>query len=93
MQSAFTGGGSSQQAVASNQDHYELQNYTSIAAGRHSWKFGLRLRAVDIQDTSKQNFNGAYTFGGAYAPVLGADNVPVVAGIVCQANAPAAGRR
>ena len=31
VQGAFTGGGSSQGTRIGNQDHYELQNYTSIA--------------------------------------------------------------
>jgi hypothetical protein len=90
VSNSFNGGGSANGIHDYIHHHYEVQNYTSVAAGQHAWKFGIRLRAVDIQDTSMQNFNGAYTFGGAYAPVLGPDNAPVVPGIVCQANAPAA---
>ena len=89
VSNSFNGGGSATGIHDYIHHHYEVQNYTSVASGRHSWKFGIRLRAVDIQDTSMQNFNGTYTFGGAYAPVLDADNVPVVPGITCQANAPA----
>src|SRR5271157_6028504 len=44
VQGAFTGGGSPSGTVISNQDHYELQNYTSIAHGHHFIKFGGRLR-------------------------------------------------
>ncbi len=91
VSNSFVGGGSAVGLHDYIHHHYEVQNYTSIAAGKHAWKFGARLRAVDIQDSSRQNFNGAYTFGGAYAPVLGADNLPVVAGIVCQPNSPATG--
>ncbi len=34
-------------------------------------------------DTSEQNFNGTYVFGGAYAPVLDAYNQPAVPGVTC----------
>ena len=57
-----TEGGSSQGKQNDNQDHYELQNYTSVAEGRHFVKFGLRLRAVHEVDTSSAGFNGTYTF-------------------------------
>ena len=89
VSNSFNGGGALTGLHDYIHHHYEVQNYTTVAAGRHSWKFGIRLRAVDIQDTSRQNFNGAYTFGGAYAPELNADNTPVAPGIVCSANAPA----
>ncbi len=91
VSSAFNGGG----AVAGLHDyihhHYEVQNYTTRTASAHTFRFGARLRAVSIQDTSEQGFNGLYTFGGAYAPVLDGNNQPVVPGLVCNINAPAAG--
>jgi Carboxypeptidase regulatory-like domain/TonB dependent receptor len=67
VQGAFTGGGSPSGTVISNQDHYELQNYTSIAHGHHFIKFGGRLR--DTQYSSKQNsgFNGTYNFSSLNA--------------------------
>jgi hypothetical protein len=91
VSNSFNGGGSSAGLHDYIHHHYEVQNYTSVTSGVHVWKFGIRLRAVDIQDTSMTNFNGTYTFGGAYAPVLGADNLPVVPGIVCVASAPSQG--
>jgi hypothetical protein len=90
VSNSFNGGGSPAGVHDYIHHHYEVQNYTSVTSGAHVWKFGIRLKAVDIQDTSMGNFNGTYTFGGAYAPVLGADNMPVVAGTVCQTNAPSA---
>src|SRR5208283_5241084 len=45
-----------------NADHYELQNYTSIAHGKHFMKFGGRLRATRDANSSNGNFNGTYTF-------------------------------
>src|ERR1035438_7686794 len=46
----------------SNEDHYELQNFTSIAHGKHFLKFGGRLRDVRLVDLSTGNYNGTYTF-------------------------------
>jgi len=89
VSNSFNGGGSNSGVHDYIHHHYEAQNYTSVTASAHTWKFGIRLRAVDIQDTAMQNFNGTYTFGGAYAPVLGPGNMPIVPGIVCDANAPA----
>ena len=91
VSNSFNGGGSTAGTHDYIHHHYEVQNYTSVTSPAHTWKFGIRLRAVDIQDTAMQNFNGAYTFGGAYAPVLGQGNMPVIPGIVCQANAPEQG--
>jgi hypothetical protein len=88
--SAFNGGG----ALAGMHDyihhHYEVQNYTTRTAKAHTWRFGARLRAVSIVDTSEQNFNGTYLFGGAYAPILDANNQPIVPGVNCS-TAQAAG--
>lgn len=59
---AFVGGGSSAGTQNDHQDHYELQNYTSIATGKHFVKFGGRLRSVHDVSTSAAGFNGTYTF-------------------------------
>ena len=59
---AFNGGGSPQGTVYNNQDHYELQNYTSIAHGRHFIKFGGRLRGTLYSSNEDSNFNGQFTF-------------------------------
>ena len=67
MQSAFTAGGSSQGTVVSNQDHYELQNYTSIAHGKHFIKFGGRLRGTVFSSNENSNFNGSYNFSSINA--------------------------
>jgi Carboxypeptidase regulatory-like domain len=91
VSNSFNGGGSSSGLHDYIHHHYEVQNYTSVTSPKQTWKFGIRLRAVDIQDTAQQNFNGTYTFGGAYAPMLGSNNMPLVPGIVCQADAPQPG--
>jgi hypothetical protein len=62
VQGAFTGGGSPSGTVVSNQDHYELQNYTSIAHGHHFIKFGGRLRDTLYSSVQNSGFNGSYNF-------------------------------
>ena len=58
----FTRGGSSSGNQTDHQDHYELQNYTSISQGKNFVKFGGRLRAVHDINVSGAGFNGTYTF-------------------------------
>lgn len=58
----FTGGRSSAGSQVDHQDHYELQNYTSIAQGNHFVKFGGRLRGVHEVNTSSAGFNGVFSF-------------------------------
>ncbi|MDQ2947085.1 MAG: carboxypeptidase regulatory-like domain-containing protein [Acidobacteriota bacterium] len=75
---SFFGGGSQSGRSFDTQNSYELQNYTSILRGSHSWKFGIRLRGQLDDSVSPQNFNGTFTFGGgALAPVLNGQNQPV----------------
>jgi carboxypeptidase family protein len=64
---AFTGGGSSAGTLADHTDHYELQNYVSLAQGSHLVKFGGRLRAVHEIETSGSGFNGTFTFSSLAA--------------------------
>ena len=59
---AFTGGGSSGGISSDHTDRYELQNYTSIAMGKHFLKFGGRLRVTHEVDTSGGGFNGTFVF-------------------------------
>jgi hypothetical protein len=58
---AFTGGGNGT-ISSDHQDHYELQNYTSVIHGNHTVKFGGRLRALRDANTSNAGFNGTFTF-------------------------------
>ncbi|MFZ0758371.1 MAG: carboxypeptidase regulatory-like domain-containing protein [Candidatus Sulfotelmatobacter sp.] len=58
----FAGGGSTGGTTGDHQDHYELQNYTSIIHGNHTIKFGGRLRAVHDVNSSNSGFNGTFTF-------------------------------
>ena len=69
---SFTGGGAQNALSSSDQDRFELQNYTSWTAGGHSLKAGARLRADRVRDVSQQNFAGTFTFAGGNAPQLDA---------------------
>jgi len=59
---AFLGGGNSSQFVHDNQDNFEVQNYTSVLAGKHLVKFGIRVRDGREADYASSNFNGTFTF-------------------------------
>ncbi len=58
----FQGGGNTLGTILDTQNHYELQNYTSIAFGNHLLKFGARLRDLDETNSSTANYNGTFTF-------------------------------
>ncbi|HEV8430911.1 MAG TPA: TonB-dependent receptor [Pyrinomonadaceae bacterium] len=74
---AFSGGGSQVGQSHSITHDWELTNNTSFAKGNHALKVGARLRGVNIDQFSPQNFGGTYTFfGGSIGPVLDANDVP-----------------
>src|ERR1043166_9372287 len=74
---AFTGGGSQVGLSHTDTNNWELTNNTSIALRNHALKVGARVRWVDITSVSPQNFGGTFTFfGGGFAPVLDANDVP-----------------
>ena len=47
-------------ARTDHQNHYELQNYTSVIHGNHTIKFGARLRAMHDANYSTAGFNGTF---------------------------------
>jgi len=59
---AFTSGGASGGTSTDQQEHYELQNYTSMSLGMHFLKFGGRLRDVHEVSTEAGGFNGSWGF-------------------------------
>lgn len=61
---AFNGGGAPLGISADTRNSFELQNYTSLNRGRHTVRFGLRLRSEFADTTVRNNFNGTFTFGG-----------------------------
>jgi hypothetical protein len=80
---AFNDGGVLIGRAFDKENHYELRNYTSIASGAHSWKFGVRVRAVTLDNSEPNNFGGTYTFAGGYAPILSSSFQPIDPGVVC----------
>ncbi|MEO8041098.1 MAG: carboxypeptidase regulatory-like domain-containing protein, partial [Acidobacteriota bacterium] len=65
---AFTGGGSQVGLSFNRANTWELQNYTTTAAGKngtHALKVGVRLRGIDLTDRSENNFGGTFSFPGA----------------------------
>jgi carboxypeptidase family protein len=59
---AFTGGGNTLGNLLQTTGGYEIQNYTSIAKGKHFIKFGVRARVDRDSADKKLGFNGAFTF-------------------------------
>jgi len=62
VQQSFTLGQNSEGLVRTTQDNYELQNYTSLTAGKHLIKFGGRLRGITSSEFTNANFNGEFIF-------------------------------
>ena len=75
---SFNDGGSLQGRSFDNQNYFELQNYTTTSKGAHVWKYGFRLRGQTDDNVAPFDFNGKFTFGGGLAPVLDANNQPVL---------------
>jgi hypothetical protein len=72
---AFMGGGAQIGLNYNETKRWELQNYTTTSLGknnRHSLKFGVRLRGVQIEDRSESGFGGFFTFAGVRDPLTGA---------------------
>jgi len=61
----FTGGGAAAQFSHDHQDHFELQNYTTMSLGRHALKFGGWLRDNRDANSSYGNRNGTLVFNDA----------------------------
>lgn len=59
---AFTGGGNNSGDSRSNQDFFELHNFTTGALGSHSIRFGTRLRLNRQASYSNSGANGSYTY-------------------------------
>ena len=58
----FMAGGNSAGHEVNQENHYELQNYTSYISGNHSMRFGGRLRISQASDLLASNFNGTFTY-------------------------------
>ena len=74
---AFFGGGSQQNSSRKNL-RFDVVNETTWQMGRYSLGFGFRFRGEKIDQSSTANFGGTFTFSGRVAPVLDANNNPVL---------------
>ncbi|HVU45261.1 MAG TPA: carboxypeptidase regulatory-like domain-containing protein [Terracidiphilus sp.] len=62
VQGAFTKGGNSSGVWQDHEDNFELQNYSTAAAGRHTLRFGMRLRSYRDANYSTAGSNGTYIY-------------------------------
>jgi hypothetical protein len=62
VQGAFTTGGSNSGVVQDHQDVFEVQNYSTATAGRHTMRFGVRVHAIRDANYSTSGENGNYIF-------------------------------
>jgi hypothetical protein len=76
--SAFIGGGAYEGFGANPAKRLWLQNNTTWTPGGHIVTFGLRLRRSSLSERSTYNFGGTYIFTGGQAPLLDANDQPVL---------------
>ena len=61
---SFNSGGSTVGNGSDSQSSYEFQEYVSISRGKHTIRFGARLRGQLDDSVAPQNFNGTFNFNG-----------------------------
>jgi len=71
---SFTSGGSPAQNTSDHQDHYEVQNYTSVQLKKNFIRFGGRLRSTRDASSLVQNTNGSFTYATLTPCVPSTDN-------------------
>lgn len=81
VQGAFTGGGSSTQTINDHQDHFEVQNYTSLALAKNFIRFGGRLRTTRDANYSNSQSLGIFTYSSTASYIAGQASQYVVARI------------
>jgi hypothetical protein len=62
----FSTGGNAAQLNTGHNDHYELQNMTTMTAGAHAIKFGAWLRDNRQATSTDANYNGSFSFPSVY---------------------------
>ena len=77
---AFNGGGAQTGLADQRSNGYEFNNSTSYLMGKHSFKFGGRVRGSTLNDISPNNFGGTYSFAGGVGPELDANNNAILGG-------------
>ena len=74
---AFVDGGSQVGHAINQRNTWELNNFTQMQRGMHTYKFGGRIRGAHIDDISPNNFGGQWVFTGGFGPQLDASNNPI----------------
>ncbi len=90
---SFNSGGAQVGKTFDTQNHYELQNNTSISHGAHSIKFGVRVRGITDSSVSPSNFGGAFSFAGGYVTKLDSNDKPIDPAVICDQNPDTAKKR
>jgi Carboxypeptidase regulatory-like domain len=62
VQSSFVSGGSTTQEINDHQDHFEVQNYTSIALKNNFIRMGGRFRATSDAQYTNSGSNQSFTY-------------------------------
>ena len=81
VQGSFTGGGSSTQTINDHQDHFEVQNYTSLALTKNFIRFGGRLRTTRDANYSNSQSLGIFSYSSITDYAAGTPSQYVVAKI------------
>ena len=81
VQGSFTGGGSSTQTINDHQDHFEFQNYTSLALAKNFIRFGGRLRTTRDANYSNSQSLGIFSYSSITDYAAGIPSQYVVAKI------------
>ena len=74
---AFIDGGSQVGHAINQRNSWELNNFTQMQRGMHTYKFGARIRGTKIEDMSPNNFGGQWVFTGGFGPAFDASNNPI----------------
>jgi hypothetical protein len=77
VSNSFIGGGSQVGQTTNTRKNWELQDFLAWSKGTHAFKFGGRIRGVNVNDINPNNFGGTFTFTGALVPTLDANNQPI----------------
>ena len=62
VQGAFTNGGSNAGNIGDIENHFEVQNYTSIQLQKNFIRFGGRLRTTSDNNNTTSGTNGMFTY-------------------------------
>lgn len=72
----FLGGGSAAQQLNDRERDLEVDEDLLYTRKKQTWKIGAQSLGIFVHETDPNTFNGAFTFAGATAPLLDANNSP-----------------